>query len=108
MLHECIDFLIKDLEKINAYYQAAKDGREFNFVIDIQPFTENIDSHLYELITYRGKITQFKLMNDMKLDLLVQHMRELSVECFFEKTSRKVFFDKYKAVQHDLHYMARQ
>ncbi|KAA1040211.1 DUF1798 family protein [Macrococcus equipercicus] len=108
MLHECIIFLIDDLTEIESTFEAAKKGREFNFVIDIQPFTERIDAHLTELMQYEETITALRLMNPLKLELLVSHIRELSVSCFFDRTSKKMFIDQFKAAQHDLHYIERQ
>ncbi len=108
MLHECIVFLIKDLEEIEEVFVSAKQGQSFNFVIDIQPFTERIDAHINDVLKYKDDIIDMKLMNPLKLDLMISHLRELSVSCFFEKTSKKVFIDQFKAVQHDLHYIERQ
>ncbi|TDM13241.1 DUF1798 family protein [Macrococcus lamae] len=108
MLHECIQFLIEDLSAIDNNFDAAKNGREFNFVIDIQPFTEQVDGHLNDFLLYKDEIIAMRLMNPIKLDLMVTHLKELSVACFFEKTSKKVFIDQFKAVQHDLHYIERQ
>ncbi|GGB05776.1 hypothetical protein GCM10007190_12260 [Macrococcus hajekii] len=103
-----IESLIDDIKKIEAYYDAARTGREFNFVLDIQPFTEQVDAHLSELMTHKTEILKLPLMNELKMKLFILHIRELSVECFFEKTSKKVFIDKLKAVQHDLHYLERK
>ncbi|WP_165980645.1 DUF1798 family protein [Macrococcus carouselicus] len=102
-----IESLNEDIKKIEIFFEAAKKGREFNFVIDIQPFTEHVDAHLTDLKMNEDQVVALPLMNELKLKLLIQHMRELSVECFFDKTSKKVFLDKYKAVQHDLHYLER-
>ena len=41
-------------------------------------------------------------MNKPKLDLLIKNIEELSVECHFKRTSRKLFTEKIKAVQYDL------
>lgn len=107
MLHECIINLNKELKMMEQFFEEAKKGKEFNFVIDIQPFTEKVDRHINDLVTYQEQIVSFPLMNEKKLKLMIIHLRELSVECFFDKTSKKVFIDKYKAVQHDLHYLER-
>ncbi|MCU7556734.1 YppE family protein [Macrococcus capreoli] len=108
MLQKCIITLIQDLNAIEIYYTQAKNGRNFNFVIDVQPFTEKIDRHIEDLQQFHPAIIQLPLMNEQKLSLLILHLRELSVDCFFEKTSKKLFIDKFKAVNHDLNYILRQ
>lgn len=107
MLQKCIISLIADMQSINDYFERSKKGELFNFVIDVQPFTERVDANLERLNAYTNEILSLPLMNEKKLSLMVQHIRELSVECFFEKTSKKLFIDKYKAVNHDLLYIDR-
>ncbi|ULG73337.1 DUF1798 family protein [Macrococcus brunensis] len=107
-MQDYIKPLNEDLVKIETFFNAAKKGKEFNFVLDIQPFTEHVDLHLSQLNDIKDHILSLPLMNELKFKLLVLHLRELSVECFFDKTSKKVFLDKFKAVQHDLHYLERK
>jgi len=107
-LQDYIKPLNEDLVKIETFFKAAKKGKKFNFVLDIQPFTEHVDFHLSQLDEIKAHILDLSLMNDLKYKLLVLYLRELSVECFFDKTSKKVFLDKFKAVQHDLHYLERK
>ncbi|MCE4957044.1 DUF1798 family protein [Macrococcoides caseolyticum] len=108
MLHNCIKSLITELQLIENYFERSKKGEYFNFVLDVQPFTERVDNNLMGLEQFTSEILSLPLMNEKKLLLLKQHLRELSVDCFFEKTSKKLFIDKYKAVQHDLTYIYRQ
>lgn len=107
-MQDYIKSLNEDLVKIETFFNAAKNGKEYNFVLDIQPFTERVDRHLAQLDDIKEAILKLPLMNELKLQLLVLHLRELSVDCFFDKTSKKVFLDKFKAVQHDLHYLERK
>lgn len=108
MLQNCIQSLILDINEISNYYERSKKGETFNFVLHVQPFTERVDSHLNEFTRFEEKILSLPLMNEKKLSLLILYIKELSVECFFEKTSKKIFLDKYKAVNHDLHYINRK
>lgn len=41
-------------------------------------------------------------MNKEKLEILVKHIKELSVECHYNKTSKKLFNEKLKSVNYDL------
>lgn len=107
MLQKCIISLIEDMQAIHNYFERSKAGEYFNFVLDVQPFTERVDANIATLNQYTREIISLPLMNEKKFSLLVVHLRELSVECFFDKTSKKLFIDKYKAVNHDLNYMNR-
>ncbi|WP_414049677.1 DUF1798 family protein [Macrococcus animalis] len=107
MLQNCIISLIEDMHAINEYFGRSKKGELFNFVIDVQPFTEQVDANITVLNQYTSEILSLPLMNEKKFSLMVMHIRELSVECFFDKTSKKLFIDKYKAVNHDLQYINR-
>lgn len=107
MLQNCIKSLIENMQQIDQYFHSAKNGELFNFVIDVQPFTEQVDANLNQLNNYKEKILSLPLMNEKKLSLLMLYIRELSVDCFFDKTSKKIFIDKFKAVNHDLQYINR-
>ena len=39
-------------------------------------------------------------MNKEKLEILVKHIKELSVECHYNKTSKKLFNEKLKSALH--------
>lgn len=107
MLQECIKDLIEDLKFIDDNFQKAKDGNQFEFYSIIQPFTKRVDQHIESLSKFQNEVIALPLMNPLKWSLLIAHLKELSVECFFEKTSKKIFLDKFKAVQHDLKYIER-
>lgn len=107
MLQNCIISLIENMQQIEQYFQKAKNGEQFNFVIDVQPFTEQVDANLNQLNIFKDEILSLPLMNEKKLTLLMLYIRELSVDCFFDKTSKKLFIDKFKAVNHDLQYINR-
>ena len=107
MLHNCIISLTENMHQIDQYFHRAKNGELFNFVIDVQPFTEQVDVNLNQLNNYNDEILSLPLMNEKKLSLLILYIRELSVDCFFDKTSKKIFIDKFKAVNHDLQYIKR-
>ncbi|MEJ7495978.1 DUF1798 family protein, partial [Staphylococcus pasteuri] len=62
----------------------------------------HIDSQLKQLKTYEQSLIDTTYMNKPKLDLLIKNIEELSVECHFKRTSRKLFTEKIKAVQYDL------
>ena len=44
-------------------------------------------------------------MNANKFDLLIKSYKELSVDCHFYRTSKKLFNEKLKAVNYDLNYI---
>lgn len=107
MLQQCIESLMNDIIRIEHYFKASKDGQQFNFVMDVQPFTEKVDKHLSMLENYKVQVISLPLMNEKKYQLMVTHIKELSVSCFFSKTSKKIFIDQFKAVKHELHYLNR-
>ncbi|ARQ06926.1 DUF1798 domain-containing protein [Macrococcoides canis] len=107
MLQQCIKSLMNDIIRIEQYFEASKEGQQFNFVMDIQPFTETVDQHLTVLENNRAQVIGLPLMNEKKYELMIAHIKDLSVSCFFSKTSKKVFIDQLKAVKHELHYLNR-
>lgn len=107
MLQNCIKSLIENMQQIDQYFRSAKNGELYNFVIDVQPFTEQVDANLNQLNNFKDEILSLPLMNEKKLSLMILYIRELSVDCFFDKTSKKIFIDKFKAVNHDLQYINR-
>ena len=63
---------------------------------------KKIDGLTEELSHYHDELIQFPYMNKEKLEMLVKHIKELSVECHYNKTSKKLFNEKLKSVNYDL------
>lgn len=97
--------LINKLDEIHHIFTNAKNDHEYDFYEDVKPFVENIDKQLNYLVEQQPKILNLPYMNEAKFQLLVDNYKELSVECHFKRTSKKLFLEKYKAVHHDLNYI---
>lgn len=102
-----IQQLIHDLTAIYQRYEEARAGRQYDFYNEVQPFVQQIDAHLQALQRYHHTISQHKYFNAQKLQRMSSLMAELAVACHQSTTSKKIFLDRYKAVQHDLHYLSQ-
>ena len=57
---------------------------------------------LNEIKLHHEFIIEVPYMNSRKFELLIANIEQLSVECHFKRTSRKLFIEKLKSVQYDL------
>lgn len=95
--------LIEEVNYMNdTYEQVRKHDENKDFHKVVEPYVRHIDSQLKQLKTYEQSLIDTTYMNKPKLDLLIKNIEELSVECHFKRTSRKLFTEKIKAVQYDL------
>ncbi|HGZ6394641.1 TPA: DUF1798 family protein, partial [Staphylococcus aureus] len=76
--------------------------QDHDFYQTVKPYTEHIDSMLNEIKLHREFIIEVPYMNSRKFELLIANIEQLSVECHFKRTSRKLFIEKLKSVQYDL------
>ncbi|PHK49212.1 DUF1798 family protein [Staphylococcus edaphicus] len=107
-MQQLLMLLLDNVSKMSEKYEKAKStGEDYDFYVDVVPFTKYIDQQLNHLITYEQSILQLQYMNKQKFDLLISNIESLSVECHFKRTSRKLFNEKVKAVQYDLSYIQR-
>ena len=91
-MYTLINEILKELQYMASSYNEIKlTQSEKPFHRDVVPYVKKID----ELI-------QFPYMNKEKLEILVKHIKELSVECHYNKTSKKLFNEKLKSVNYDL------
>lgn len=105
-MDELIQQLIDELNIMYQRYHEAKTTQvDYDFYHVVQPYSKRIDRELNELKTKKQHIVQLPYMNPMKFDLLISHIEELSIECHFQRTSRKLFMEKFKSVQYDLNYI---
>ena len=89
--------LIEEVNYMNdTYEQVRKHDEDKDFHKVVEPYVRHIDSQL------KQSLIDTTYMNKPKLDLLIKNIEELSVECHFKRTSRKLFTEKIKAVQYDL------
>ncbi|MEJ7540767.1 DUF1798 family protein [Staphylococcus intermedius] len=102
-----IQQLIHDLTTISQRYEAARAGRQYDFYNEVQPFVQQVDAHLQSLERYQHTISKQKYFNINKLHRMSSLMAELVVACHQSTTSKKLFIDQYKAVQHDLNYLSQ-
>lgn len=95
--------LIEEVNHMNNIYEQVREydeDKDFHKVVE--PYVRHIDSLLDQLKPYEQSLIDTTYMNKPKLDLLIKNIEELSVECHFKRTSRKLFTEKIKAVQYDL------
>lgn len=97
--------LINKLNDMQQIFKNAKDDHEYDFYNDVVPFVEVVDELLDKLSSQQQEILKLQYMNEQKFYLLIDNYKELSVECHYKRTSKKMFLEKHKAVQHDLNYI---
>ncbi|GGI39808.1 DUF1798 family protein [Mammaliicoccus stepanovicii] len=97
--------LINKLSNMEQTFKFAKNDYEYDFYQDVVPFVEQVDQLLEHLLEQKHNILKLQYMNEQKFQLLIDNYKELSVECHYKRTSKKLFLEKFKAVQHDLNYI---
>ncbi|MFH0715537.1 DUF1798 family protein [Staphylococcus delphini] len=102
-----IQQLIHDLTTISQRYEAARAGKQYDFYKEVQPFVQQVDAHLQSLQQFQHTISKQKYFNARKLQRMSSLMAELAVACHQSTTSKKLFLDQFKAVQHDLNYLSQ-
>ncbi|MTV22574.1 DUF1798 family protein [Staphylococcus delphini] len=102
-----IQQLIHDLATISQRYETARSGKQYDFYKEAQPFVQQVDAHLQSLHHYQDTISKQKYFNARKLQRMSSLMAELAVACHQSTTSKKLFLDQFKAVQHDLNYLSQ-
>ncbi|WP_315295011.1 DUF1798 family protein [Mammaliicoccus lentus] len=100
-----IETLLNKLTEMQEIFSNAKNDHEYDFYKDVVPFVEYVDECLEQFIQHKNRILQLQYMNEQKFELLIDNYKELSVECHYKRTSKKLFLEKHKAVQHDLKYI---
>ncbi|MCE4949554.1 DUF1798 domain-containing protein [Staphylococcus hominis] len=102
-MYTLINELLKELQYMASSYNEIKlTQSEKQFHRDVVPYVKKIDGLTEELSHYDNELIQFPYMNKEKLEMLVKHIKELSVECHYNKTSKKLFNEKLKSVNYDL------
>lgn len=103
VMYTLINELLKELQYMASSYNEIKlTQSEKQFHRDVVPYVKKIDGLTEELSHYDDELIQFPYMNKEKLEMLVKHIKELSVECHYNKTSKKLFNEKLKSVNYDL------
>ncbi|EKU47475.1 DUF1798 family protein [Staphylococcus massiliensis] len=92
------------LDEIFQRFTSSKEGHAYDFYKEVVPYTKEVDAKLDLLIEEKQNIVELPYMNPMKFDNFIEHFKELTVECHFDK-SRKLFIEKHKAVTYDLNYI---
>ncbi|WP_251520923.1 MULTISPECIES: DUF1798 family protein [Staphylococcus] len=107
-MHTLISQLLHKVQTMQERYEEVKStNSDYDFYNDVVPFTQEIDALLKQFMYYKTSIIDLPYMNLQKYQLLISNIEELSVECHFQRTSRKLFTEKLKAVQYDLSYIQR-
>ncbi|SNV71801.1 Bacterial domain of uncharacterised function (DUF1798) [Staphylococcus simiae] len=103
MMKSIVEQLILEINDMQQTYEHVKTNQcDHDFYQIVQPYASKIDRLLNQFQTYKLQIIRMPYMNDKKFDLLMKHIEELSVECHFQRTSRKLFMEKIKSVHYDL------
>lgn len=86
-----INDLINELHTIEDRYNIVKNSEtNYDFYEVVYPYSQAIDTKLENLIKLKPQITQLSYMNANKFDLLIKSYKELSVDCHFYRTSKKL------------------
>ncbi|MBI5972498.1 DUF1798 family protein [Staphylococcus caledonicus] len=105
-MYELINEMLLELYTIERRYNEVKvTNQDFDFYETVYPYAQRIDKKLQDLTKYKDEIINLPYMNSKKFDLLINTIKELSVDCHFQRTSRKLFTEKLKAVNYDLNYI---
>lgn len=95
-MNDVVESLIYEVNNMQQNFENVKSQQQdHDFYQTVKPYTEHIDSILNEIKLHRD-------MNSRKFELLIANIEQLSVECHFKRTSRKLFIEKLKSVQYDL------
>ncbi|WP_323702347.1 DUF1798 family protein [Mammaliicoccus sp. Dog046] len=100
-----IQELLGKLNEMNERFTNAKEDHVYDFYNDVVPFVESVDILLDAFSQQQANALTLQYMNMQKFQLLIDNYKELSVECHYKRTSKKLFLEKHKAVQHDLNYI---
>lgn len=100
-----INQLLNINQQIQHRFTLAKSGQNFDFYEDIKPFVHQVDQIITSLKQNQSKITKLPYYNEYKLQQLIKLLEEVSVECHYSSTSRKLFLEKMKVIHHDLTYI---
>lgn len=103
MIKSVVEQLIIEINSMQRTYEHVKSNQfDHDFYQTVQPYALKIDHLLNQFQSYKSQIIRFPYMNNKKFALLIRHIEELSVECHFQRTSRKLFMEKIKSVHYDL------
>ncbi|MGZ2315873.1 DUF1798 family protein [Staphylococcus argenteus] len=102
-MNDIVKALIYEVNNMQQYFEHVKSQQQdHDFYPIVKPYTVQIDGLLNKLKLHRELIIQVHYMNQRKFELLISNIEQLSVECHFKRTSRKLFIEKLKSVQYDL------
>ncbi|WKU13486.1 DUF1798 family protein [Staphylococcus devriesei] len=105
-MYELINEMLLELSTIERRYNEVKiTNQDFDFYETVYPYTQHIDKKIQYLTEFKQEIINLPYMNNKKFDLLINSFKELSVDCHFQRTSKKLFTEKLKAVNYDLNYI---
>ncbi len=103
LMNDVVESLIYEVNNMQQNFENVKSQQQdHDFYQTVKPYTEHIDSLLNEIKLHREFIIEVPYMNSRKFELLIANIEQLSVECHFKRTSRKLFIEKLKSFQYDL------
>ncbi|MBO0928985.1 DUF1798 family protein [Staphylococcus sp. 30400_3112M30941] len=102
-MNDIVEALIYEVNNMQRNFESVKSQQlDDDFYKIVKPYTVHIDNLLNEMKLQRESIIHIPYMNQRKFELLISNIEQLSVECHFKRTSRKLFIEKLKSVQYDL------
>ncbi|EFU84919.1 DUF1798 family protein [Staphylococcus lugdunensis] len=108
-MQQYINQLNDELKYIKSTYNKVKKSQcNYDFDHYVKPYATQIDSLLTQFSYYKDDIVTLPYLNEYKWQIFLQMVKELSVECHYYRTSRKLFNEKFKNVTYVLNYMASQ
>lgn len=89
------------LEEVRNRYKKAKEGYEFNFKTEIEPFLKKSE-HISECIMNSESDSRFTPLIKEKV---TNTTTELAMNCHVKRFSKKLFNETYKYVAHWFFYL---
>jgi hypothetical protein len=95
--------LLQLLEYIKVKYETVKEnGKEGDFFLEVRPFAERVKQLLdqwHSLAIHYIQLEQPLYLNESQLITTYDHIEKLSIQCFYPKTSRKLFLNSTRSAQ---------
>jgi hypothetical protein len=95
--------LLHLLEYTKVKYETVREnGEEGDFFLEVKPFAERVKQLLdqwHSLAINYIQLEQPLYLNENQLITTYDHIEKLSIQCFYPKTSRKLFLNSHRSAQ---------
>ncbi|MHC0035763.1 YppE family protein [Pseudoneobacillus sp. C159] len=95
--------LIRILEFVREQFETVKtSGKEGDFYSEVKPFAERVKLLLDQWSSLAVNYIQLEkptYLNENQLHTTYDHIEKISIQCFYPKTSRKIFLNSLRSAQ---------